>query len=298
MHRTARALSVAVLAGAVLGGGTPAAFADPSAEVSPGTAEAGGNVSVSVSCDPVGTAPETLDATSEAFDPGTVRLTHLPAADDAVSGPQYQGTARLTAAAGDSGAGNGDGASTGSGDGTDTVGPDTVPEPAGSGAAGTDAVTTDGVVGGPAWTVGGTCPAAPGEQGQPWSTTFTVGRGTHQTAGDTGGTGGTGDTGGTGALCPRPQPRADAVVPRPTPTLAPDHDSCVPTPPPADVSTTAPTHHHPTSTPAPVQRGVEAGAGGSLTPSVPALATGAALIAAALGGAVYRLRRKGLRRHG
>ncbi|MFF3919651.1 hypothetical protein ACFYZB_40770 [Streptomyces sp. NPDC001852] len=41
--------------------------------------------------------------------------------------------------------------------------------------------------------------------------------------------------------------------------------------------------------PATVQHGVEAGAGGSFTDSVPALAAGATLIAAACGGAGYRL---------
>ncbi|MGW7526130.1 hypothetical protein [Streptomyces sp. NPDC054783] len=38
-----------------------------------------------------------------------------------------------------------------------------------------------------------------------------------------------------------------------------------------------------------MQHGVEAGAGGSFTDSVPALAAGAALMAAACGGAGYRL---------
>ena len=101
MRRTARALSVAVLAGAVLGGGASAALADPSAEVSPGTARPGGDVSLSVSCDPVGqaAAPDSVEATSRAFDQGSVRLTHVPAADDDVSGPEYRGTARLTASA-------------------------------------------------------------------------------------------------------------------------------------------------------------------------------------------------------
>jgi hypothetical protein len=324
MRRTVRALSLALLTGAVLGGGAPAALADPSAEVNPGTAEAGGSVSVSVSCDPVGgPAPETLDAASRAFDQGTVQLTRVPAADDEVSGPEYRGTARLTATAGDTGDGTGagggdDGSGTAAADGPDTAGPDTVPEPAGTDAvpqpvgpdaSGPGAVTTDAVVGGPAWTVDGTCPAAAGEQGQPWSTTFAVARGDgHQTAGDTGdtgdtnGIGGTGDTGGTGGIgdsgytgtasCPKP--RSDArtpAPPHPTPTTAPapDGGSCTPVP-------TRPVP--PVPTPAPVQHGVAAGAGSAPAPSVPALVTGAALIAAALGGATYRLRRKGVRRNG
>ena len=312
MRRTARALSVAVLAGVVLGGGASAAFADPSAEVSPGTAQPGGDVSVSVSCDPVGQgAPETLEATSQAFDQGSVRLTHVPAADDDVSGPEYRGTARLAATAADAAGDTGPVTAPGAGAEADTVGPDTVPEPTGldptgadvavpdptgtdraaPDAAGTGRGAPDAAGGAPAWTVGGTCPAAPGEQGQPWNTTFTVARGDHHAD--------AGEAGVTGASCPKPRPKAgaDAAVPAPTWTPDPGHGSCVPTPVPVPVPPTAPDHRS-SSTPAPVQRGVEAGGGGAFTPSVPALATGAALIAAALGGAVYRLRGKGVRRNG
>jgi hypothetical protein len=275
MRRTVRALSLALLTGAVLGGGAPAALADPSAEVNPGTAEAGGSVSVSVSCDPVGgPAPETLDAASRAFDQGTVQLTRVPAADDEVSGPEYRGTARLTATAGDTGDGTGagggdDGSGTAAADGPDTAGPDTVPEPAGTDAvpqpvgpdaSGPGAVTTDAVVGGPAWTVDGTCPAAAGEQGQPWSTTFAVARGDgHQTAGDTGdtgdtnGIGGTGDTGGTGGIgdsgytgtasCPKPRsPRAPCPPSRPRPPYSTEWRPvrAVPPPPPSPPWSPAP----------------------------------------------------------
>ncbi|OIJ67863.1 hypothetical protein [Streptomyces mangrovisoli] len=137
MRPIVRALSVAVLAGTVLGGAVPTAVADPDAEVGPGTVQPGGTLTVTVSCDPVGgAAPDSVDATSEAFDPGTVRLKRVPADDDDVAGPSYRGTARITA-----------------GDGTDPSGADA------------------------AWTVQGTCPAAPGAQGQPWNANFSVGRG-------------------------------------------------------------------------------------------------------------------------
>lgn len=141
MRRTARALSAVALAGAVLGSTAPAAFADPAAEVDPSTVSPGGSITVSVSCDPTGgTPPDTLDATSQAFETGTVRLQLVPGNDDEMTGPAYSGTARIAAA--------------------------------GNFAAGPDAVGRDS-----AWTVDGTCPAAPGGQGKPWSATFDVSRG-------------------------------------------------------------------------------------------------------------------------
>jgi len=90
-----------------------------------------------------------------------------------------------------------------------------------------------------AWTVDGTCPAAAGAQGKPWSATFDVT-----------------DGGGTGHGCT--EPRVEPCA----------------------------------STSAPVQRGVHAGTGGAFTDSVPALVAGGVLIAGALGGAVYRVRRR------
>lgn len=53
---------------------------------------------------------------------------------------------------------------------------------------------------------------------------------------------------------------------------------------------------HAHCTPAPVHHGVRAGGGGAFTDSVPALVAGGVLIAAAAGGAVYRLRRRGTAR--
>ncbi|WP_141207740.1 hypothetical protein [Streptomyces griseorubiginosus] len=145
MRRTARlrALSVVLPAlGIALGGTAHSAFADPSAEVSPGTVQPGGSVTVSVSCDPgTGTPPATLDATSEAFEAETVRLQLVPGNEDAVTGPAYSGTAQVSA-------------DQELQDGAGGVGPDS------------------------AWTVDGTCPTADRAPGKAWSATFTVTRGT------------------------------------------------------------------------------------------------------------------------
>ncbi|MBW8820897.1 MAG: hypothetical protein JF598_22460, partial [Streptomyces sp.] len=117
------------------------AFAEPAAEVSPSSVQPGGSVTVSVSCDPgTGTPPATVDATSEAFETGTVRLQLVPGNDDKASGPAYSGTARVSA---DQELQEGAGG----------VGPDS------------------------AWTVDGTCPTADRAAGQAWSATFTVTRG-------------------------------------------------------------------------------------------------------------------------
>lgn len=71
MRRTAPFL----LAAALLVAAGPVAVADPAAEVGPGSVDPGGSVTVSVSCDPLdGPAPETLDAVSQAFSEGTVKL--------------------------------------------------------------------------------------------------------------------------------------------------------------------------------------------------------------------------------
>ncbi|MET7479393.1 hypothetical protein ABZT17_34230 [Streptomyces sp. NPDC005648] len=140
MRRTARVLSAVALAGAAFGVTGTAASADPAAEVSPSTVSPGSSVTVSVSCGAVaGQAPATIDATSQAFDEDTVELRRVPG-DDRASGPAYRGTARIAQA-------------------TDLA------------ADATDAVTPAS-----AWTVDGTCPAAPGTQGAAWSTTLQVDR--------------------------------------------------------------------------------------------------------------------------
>ncbi|NEE19775.1 hypothetical protein G3M58_76590 [Streptomyces sp. SID7499] len=232
MRRSLHALSVAVLAGSALVGFAPAVFAEPAAEVSPATVQPGGTLTVSVSCDPTGgPPPDTIDATSEAFDEGTVPLQRVTGNDDEVSGPAYRGTARIASAENFEG------------------------DP--------DAPAEDS-----AWSVEGTCPAAPGGEGAVWSATFTVahGSGPHK--------------------------------PSHKPTHEPPYD---PTRPPTHKPCPEPSHHwmpkapeaHPTECgEAPVRRGVRAGDGGAFTDSVPALVAGGVLIAGAFGAAAHRLRHR------
>ncbi|MDQ0717398.1 hypothetical protein QFZ55_006850 [Streptomyces luteogriseus] len=225
MRRSLHALSVAVLAGSALVGFAPAVSAEPAAEVSPATVQPGGTLTVSVSCDPTGgPPPDTIDATSQAFDEGTVPLQRVTGNDDEVSGPAYRGTARIASAENFEGD------------------PD---------APGEDS----------AWSVEGTCPAAPGGEGQTWSATFTVahGSGPHK--------------------------------PSHKPTHEPPND---PTHPPTHKPCPEPSHHrephHNECGGSAVQRGVRAGDGGAFTDSVPALVAGGVLIAGAFGAAVHRLR--------
>lgn len=243
MRRTAHFFSALAAAGAVLLAVGPAAFADPAAEVSPGSVAPGGSVTVSVTCGPLGAAaPENLEATSQAFAEGTVQLTKVPGGDETQSGPAYRGTAGIAPAA------------------DLEVSPEAV---------GPDA----------AWTVDGTCPAAPGAQGTPWSATLDVSRGETQPCGSVPATScATGrpcppveqDTSPTHAeTCHTAQP---CVRPEPQPRVTESHDAgCAP---------------------ATVGHGVQAGTGGAFTESVPALAAGGLLIAGALGAAVHRLRRR------
>ncbi|GGV60585.1 hypothetical protein ABZ178_11690 [Streptomyces massasporeus] len=232
MRRSLHALSVAVLAGSALVGFAPAVFAEPAAEVSPATVQPGGTLTVSVSCDPTGgPPPDTIDATSEAFDEGTVPLQRVTGNDDEVSGPAYRGTARIASAENFEG------------------------DP--------DAPAEDS-----AWSVEGTCPAAPGGEGAIWSATFTVAHG------------------------------SGPHTPSHKPTHEPPYD---PTRPPTHKPCPEPSHHwmpkapeaHPTECgEAPVRRGVRAGDGGAFTDSVPALVAGGVLIAGAFGAAAHRLRHR------
>lgn len=300
MRRRARALSVAALAGVVLGFAASAVFAEPAAEVSPGSVAPGGGVTVSVSCDPAGgSAPATLDATSQAFEEGTVELKRVSGNDEKSAGPAYSGTARVP--------------------------------PAENFEGDPDAVGSDS-----AWTVDGTCPAAAGGEGKPWSATFTValdsgggtggkdaGKDGGEEGGEDGGTGGwaggqggmdggrggmdggrggveegqdggmegvegggrggteggSGGTDGGGRHCA--DPRSGMTEHDMTePGMAEPHKAerdkagteCV-----ADEAR---------------DHGVRAGSGGTFTDSVPALVAGGFLIAGAAGGAVYRLRRR------
>ncbi|WP_369274428.1 hypothetical protein AB5J55_34900 [Streptomyces sp. R11] len=276
MRRTARALSVAALAGVVLGFVASAAFAEPTAEVSPGSVSPGGRVTVSVSCDALGTtAPATIDATSQAFEEGTVQLKRVSGNDEKAAGPAYSGTARIPPAENFE-------------DDPDAAGPDS------------------------AWTVDGTCPAAPGGEGKEWSATLTVALGSGGGKGGTegegkgssadgetqgvgegvedgtesGGEGGTeggwSGAGGGGDPCTEPHlgdtepDKAGSGWEEAAPSGKGDHSGSQA----QDCDSAA------------IGHGVRAGDGGTFTDSVPALVAGGVLIAGAAGGAVYRLRRK------
>lgn len=273
MRRTARALSLAAVAGTVLGALAPAAFAapsaDPSAEVTPGRPAPGGTVTVSVLCDPAGgRPPETLEAASEAFAKGIVELKKVPASDEEESGPAYRGTADLRSAGGAGGPGGDPQDETGPSDELDPLeetdpldGPGPREETGPSDEAGPSneadplydidplsAVDEAAPAGkGSARTVEGRCPAAPGKKGKPWSASFTVAR----------------HPGGSGATS-----RSHS----PSPSHCPERER-------ARCGGTV------------VPGGVHAGTGGGFTDSVPALAAGGLLVAGAFGAAAHRLYR-------
>ncbi|MCK1819013.1 hypothetical protein MTQ10_05170 [Streptomyces sp. XM83C] len=145
-RRTARVLSVALLSGAAVAAAAPQGVADPAAEVGPASVQPGGTVTVTVTCDGLdGGAPDTLEATSDAFEEETVPLRKVSDGDSATGtasgtadGTAYRGTARIAPAD--------------EFDDLEGTGPDT------------------------AWTVDGTCPAGAGGSGKPWSATFDVAR--------------------------------------------------------------------------------------------------------------------------
>jgi hypothetical protein len=330
-------VSVVVLAGSAVGGGAAGALAEPAAEVSPSQAAPGATVTVSVTCDPLGgAAPDTIEATSMAFQDGLAELRLVSGRDDKTSPAVYRGTARIALPEdfedGESVGGEpvgdepvGDESVTGEDAGdVPAPGEDSTSEPAagepeadepvaeepvveepvaeepvvdepasGEPAAGEDPAngpaadedatdedatdedatdadatladtagedgavedTTAGHAAGKdsAWTVDGTCPAASGAEGKPWSATFTV------PASGSGGREGGSDGSGGGS--------SGAV------------HSATPCPDPKD----------PGCGTAVVQRGVRAGAGGAFGVSVPALVVGGLLIAGALGAAAHRL---------
>ncbi|MFE2261440.1 hypothetical protein [Streptomyces griseosporeus] len=234
-RRTARVLSVALLSGAAVAAAAPPGVADPAADVGPASVQPGGTVTVSVSCDAAGgTAPETLEATSQAFDEGTVELRKVPG--EGAAGAAYRGTALIAPAE--------------EFEDVDGTGPDT------------------------AWTVDGTCPAASGGQGKPWSATFDVAR----------------DAAHHGSAPPVPEPPPEPVAP-------PEHVSPLVPPPPPPPSP-CPSPHAASCGAAALPHGVRAGEGGSFTDSVPALVAGGLLIAGAAGAAVHRLRQRDTTRHG
>ncbi|WP_282082721.1 hypothetical protein [Streptomyces tendae] len=316
MRRTARALSVAVLAGAALGlsagygaadpgvppppagvgepvappsADDPAAVPPPSAEeavpppagqaaaqVSPAQAAPGDTVTVSVSCGPTGgaAAPASLDATSAAFEEGTVELRKVADDGGTAAGPAYRGTARI-AAAGDFAAEPGARGTEGP---TDT-----------GGAAGTEgtedsaetedwAGTEDAAGVAEDWTVDGACPDASGaEGGDPWSATMSVPE-------ESGAGAATGTGPGQPACRETATPRAGTST-HGTP--------CAPTKP-ACPETTAPRGEPATRgavcAGGTAEHGVQAGTGGTFGDSVPALVAGGVLIAGACGAAAHRLR--------
>ncbi|AQS66620.1 hypothetical protein [Streptomyces pactum] len=279
MRRTARALSAAVLASAVLGvfpgpvsadpgaPQPPTGAGSPAAEVSPADAAPGGTVTVSVTCAPTGgSAPATLDATSPAFDEGTVALRKVAGDEGAATGPAYRGTARIAAAE------------------------DFESEPEAEGSE-------------DAWTVDGACPGESGAEGDPWSTTMTVpqepvhvpeeavtvpeeavtvpeqGSGavappcpepTHSAKPG-------GQCGGTEPVCP------ETTVPHGE--SAARGTSCTTKPPCPEPVVPGKSCGGGTA-----EHGVRAGAGGAFTDSMPALVAGGVLIAGAFGAAAHRLR--------
>ncbi|MFF6994843.1 hypothetical protein ACFY93_07770 [Streptomyces sp. NPDC008313] len=148
--------------------GTESAGA-PAARVSPVTVGPGGTITISVDCEAGGgTAPESIDANSGAFEQGKVQLHRVPGEGGQGTAPAaYRGTARISSGE------DSDGSVEDGGDGRE-------------------------------WNVDGTCPAAPGKQGRHWSTSFTHSWGDASEPGrdqdaDTGGAedmGGAGDAGG------------------------------------------------------------------------------------------------------
>ncbi|WP_432056358.1 hypothetical protein [Streptomyces sp. bgisy022] len=191
-----------------------ASAADPRAEVSPGSARPGGSVTVTVTCAPTGgPAPQTLQAASEAFTGGAATLTLLPGEESAgptYKGTATLPDATHFARAG--AAGTGTAGEVPEPPGSEIPPPDSVPEipdpepgaeddllgafPAIPDAPLDESGTVDDSSddlsveldeevseapetlsapgGGIRWTVHGTCPAAPGGKGTPWSVTFTV----------------------------------------------------------------------------------------------------------------------------
>ncbi|MGX1134382.1 hypothetical protein RKD49_006572 [Streptomyces glaucescens] len=159
MRPAVRVLIVTALAAAVVGGNAPAVLAEPAAEVSPGRAAPDGDVTVSVTCDDLGgTPPDTLEATSQAFEDGLVELRLADGQENTATGPVYRGTARIALPQ--------DGEAE-EAEEADAEGGDEGAAEAGTGGQGKSGQDS-------AWTVDGTCPAASGAQGRAFSASFTV----------------------------------------------------------------------------------------------------------------------------
>ncbi|MFC8820807.1 hypothetical protein [Streptomyces rochei] len=286
MRRTARALSTAVLASAALGvfaapapaqpgvPPPPAGTGRPVAEVSPAGVTPGGTVTVSVTCAPSGgPAPATLDAASPAFDGGTVALRKVAAEAGASSGPAYRGTARIAAA---------------------------------------EDLTSEAQAATPqeTWTVDGACPEASGEE-QPWSATMTAPEGPPTVPEEPMTVPEEPMTAPEGPMTvpeepmgvpdePMTAPGEGGAVAPPCPAPTAPHGSAAGRGTPCATGFACPepaAPHGGTSSPwgncggTTAEHGVHAGAGGTFTDSVPALAAGGVLIAASCGAAAHRLLR-------
>ncbi|WP_399891821.1 hypothetical protein ACGH7X_32165 [Streptomyces sp. BBFR51] len=277
MRRTARALSVAVLASATLGVFAGSGAADPgvppppsdagepvappsaeealppasgqaAAQVSPADVTPGGTVTVSVSCGPTGAAaPATLEATSPAFDEGTVALRKVADDEGTTSGPAYRGTARIAAAE--------DFEAERAEEGTDEA------------AFAGDAEDMPGA--GEDWTVDGACPDASGGEGDPWSATMTVP-----------GESGAAEPGCRESAAPRAGTSTHGTPCATTKPACPEPTAPRGQPSGQGTSCGGGTAEH----------GVRAGTGGTFSDSVPVLVAGGVLIAGACGAAAYRLR--------
>ncbi|AVH55459.1 MULTISPECIES: hypothetical protein [Streptomyces] len=318
MRLTARALSVTALAGAALGAAASAAFADPAVEVSPGSVEPGGTVTISVTCDEVdGTPPEYIDATSEGFEAGKVQLRRVPdtgVADTAVPDTGVQGTDVQ---------------------GTDVpdVGvPDTgVPDTEGSAAAGASVAGTaysgtarippgetvdDGGTAadaGSEWGVDGACPVEPGGTPKQWTASYTVAPRATVAGGtvqnpptgereDDLSTGEREDDLSTGEreddLSTGEREDDLSTGEREDDLSTGERDDDLSTDEREEDSSSdergedSSYGEREDEDPATVQRGVDAGEGGAFTGSVPALIAGSVLMAGAVGAAAHRLWRK------
>jgi hypothetical protein len=311
MRPRARVLTVTALTGVALGAAASAALADPSAEVVPAAVAPGGTVTVSVTCEPTGgPPPATVQASSDAFEQGTVTLKLLSGASSGAA-PVYSGTARVSGTAAGSPApavlGNcpaaTDGPGNGPGDGwaaVFSVSARTAPRAMGAQAAAAPA-TADPLVGdvqnggalapdtlplgGDA--LGGTPqdPAPLGPETQPLDPVAP-------------------ESPAVDPLVPE-SPAADPLQePQSAAPLGKDQQDATPRPEETRRSDQYPKERedddehgrdprgdHRTRGPATVEHGTHAGEGGAFTDSVPALVAGGLLIAGAVGAAVHRLRR-------
>ncbi|MET8457106.1 hypothetical protein [Streptomyces parvulus] len=227
------------------------------AQVSPADVTPGGTVTVSVSCAPTGgAAPDTLDATSPAFDEGTVALRKVRGEAASGAGPAYRGTARIVAAE-DAGDAEGEG-------GVEDEAAVEEPE----GALGEDV------------TVDGSCPDATGGEGDPWSATM---NGPGAVAGE---------SGTAKPACPPAASHGEAPAHgTPCPTEPPCPETADPHGEYSGAGAGAGTGagRKPCGD-VPAEHGVRAGAGGTFGDSVPALVAGGVLIAGACAAAAHRLR--------